>query len=772
MFLKRIEISGFKSFARKTVLEFSGEGGGFPLTAIVGPNGSGKSNIADAIRWTIGEQSAKHLRGKKSEDVIFAGTGMKARLGSASVSLFFDNSDKKIPVEYAEVVVTRRLFRNGESEYLINGARVRLLDVTDLLAQASIGKDSYSVITQGMSDAVLSATPLERRMMLEEAAGVKQYRLEKERSLRKLESTRENLVRVDALLVEIEPHLKNLKRQAEKASRGAEVAASLRDKQIRRFAFLWHAFEQERKEFEGTFEAESACLRELEQQSGQINSELLEESKRIETPKQGADARGERNIRSLRESLYSVERELSVLLGKREIEEERRKPREVVESVAVDREFVRKHLAEIRLHQEKLIDRLSHVESLDELQELRELARVIQTRLSELHGHAGAGTVVTKHTVELSPEERAKSDERLSMLQQEEKRLLEKKHSLQKNISVEERQREEASRRLEESRRKFFELERKARDIQTEMSRLKDAENERKVRRARVEVREEDLTKEILEELHMKPEDLAWNGETIDAEKFERDIIRLKVELEHIGGIDPLVIEECSETEKRFSFLTTESADLKKAAQSLRQVVREMDTKIHAAFEGAWKEVHREFDRYFKIIFGGGEAKLLKIPVERRSSSELLGVEHLEESASDATDSGEDAFDTEKRETDIGIDIVASPPGKKIANLAMLSGGERSLTALALLFAIISHNPPPFAVLDEVEAALDEANSKRFSDLLSELSSRTQFVAITHNRETMRRASILYGVTMGDDGVSKILSVRLDQIGTGGKIRE
>lgn len=768
MFLKRIEISGFKSFARKTVLEFSGEGVGFPLTAIVGPNGSGKSNVADAIRWTIGEQSAKHLRGKKSEDVIFAGTSTKARLGSASVSLFFDNSDKKIPVEYAEVIVTRRLFRDGESEYLINGARVRLLDVTDLLAQASIGKDSYSVITQGMSDAVLSASPLERRMMLEEAAGVKQYRLEKERSLRKLESMRENLVRVDALLVEIEPHLKNLKRQAEKASRGAEVAASLRDKQVRRFAFLWQTFEKERAAFEGVSETDSARLRELEQQSEALNRDLVEESKRVEAPKQESDGR---SIRALRESLYGMERELSVLSGKREVEEERRKPREVVESVAVDREFVRKHLAEIRSHQEKLIDRLSHVESLDELQELRELARVIQTRLSELHGHAGAGTVVTKHTVELSAEERHKSDGRLDALRQEESRLSEKKAALQGEISTEEKRSEEAMKRLEESRRKFFELERKARDIQTEMSRLKDAENERKVRRARVEVREEDLTNEIFEEFRMKPEELAWDGETIDPEKFERDIVRLKVELEHIGGIDPLVVEECAETEKRFLFLTTESADLKKAAQSLRHVVREMDGKIHAAFESAWKEVHREFDRYFKIIFGGGEAKLVKIPIERRGGMDLID-DTVEGRVSDVSDDADAESEYEKRETDIGIDIVASPPGKKIANLAMLSGGERSLTALALLFAIISHNPPPFAVLDEVEAALDEANSKRFSDLLSELSERTQFVAITHNRETMRRASILYGVTMGDDGVSKILSVRLDQIGTGGKIRE
>jgi len=287
------------------------------------------------------------------------------------------------------------------------------------------------------------------------------------------------------------------------------------------------------------------------------------------------------------------------------------------------------------------------------------------------------------------------------------------------------------------------------------------------VRLARVEVREEDLTNEIREELHMKPEELVWDGEAVDAEKFERDIIRLKVELEHIGGIDPLVIEECSETEKRFLFLTTESEDLKKASVSLGHVVREMETKIHAAFESAWKEVNREFNRYFTIIFGGGEAKLVKIDMERRN--EGLAPEELYDDAKDDTEK-EHVLGRKKPEADTGIDIVASPPGKKIANLSMLSGGERSLTALALLFAIISHNPPPFCVLDEVEAALDEANSRRFSGLLSELSSRTQFIVITHNRETMRKASILYGVTMGENGISAVLSVRLDQVGSGGKI--
>ena len=211
MYLKKVEINGFKSFANKTALEFLPAGhfsggknvkanqdaliGGNEhespgITAIVGPNGSGKSNVSDAIKWAMGEQSMKTLRGKKLEDVIFAGSGKKARMSSAQVTLYFDNTDKRIPIEFSEVVITRKVFRSGESEYLINGNRVRLLDIADILAKAGVGKESYCVINQGMSDSVLNATPVERRWVLEDAAGVKQYQIKKERSLKSLENQR------------------------------------------------------------------------------------------------------------------------------------------------------------------------------------------------------------------------------------------------------------------------------------------------------------------------------------------------------------------------------------------------------------------------------------------------------------------------------------------------------------------------------------------------------------------------------------------------------
>lgn len=763
MFFKSIEIVGFKSFARKTVLEFSGESGCFPVTAIVGPNGSGKSNVADAIRWAIGEQSAKHLRGKKSEDVIFSGSGSRARLGSASVSLFFDNRDGKLPIEYGEVSITRRLFRNGESEYLVNGARVRLLDVVDLLAKASIGGGG-TVITQGMSDAVLSASPLERRLLLEEAAGVKSYRIDKDRSLKKLESAKDNLIRVDALIREIDPHLKHLRIQAKRAALGTQMAENLRQKQLARFGFLWHSLGTERSESLRRREEGERRLRDLESASDRINVELLETSKYIE---KNASEDRERAIRGLRETLNRVERELSVSLGKIEIEEERKKPQERVESIAVDREFVRSRLEEVRTHQEKLIDRLAHIESLEEIRELRELAVVIRTRLFELHQDAGKDSIVTKRLIEVPEEERVRIEERLALLRGECERLSGERDECRRELVEKEHSLEEERRKTEESRKKFFELERTAREAQSALNAQKDRINETRIRLARAEVREEDLANEIREELRLEPVALSWNGETVDPNQYERDIIRLKVELEHIGGIDPSVVSECAETEKRFSFLSAESEDLKQAIVSLRKVVRETDVKIHEAFESTWKEVNREFGRYFSVIFGGGEAKLVKVEVERRknvSEGEVIG--------DDSSGSDGETIELEKKETDIGIDIVASPPGKRIANLSMLSGGERSLIALALLFAIISHNPPPFAVLDEVEAALDEANSKRFGELLSEFSGKTQFIAITHNRETMRRASILYGVTMDAEGISKVLSVRLDQVADSGRIRE
>lgn len=785
MYLKKLELSGFKSFANKTVLDFLPDGNrnddsqtgkpdseGVParhtlrsnvgegITAIVGPNGSGKSNVADAIRWAIGEQSSKNLRGKKSEDVIFAGTDKKTRLGTASVTLYFDNTDKRIPIEFTEVAVTRKVYRDGVSEYLVNGSRVRLMDIVDLLAKAGVGKDSYCVINQGMSDAVLHATPIERRTTFEDAAGVKQYQIEKDRALRKIESTKENLARVDSLVIEIEPHLKNLRRQAEKAAQGKDIVARLRSKQELLYSYLWHSFTEER----GTLVSQRKQLEDIigtiEKNVADLEVATKDTANAFETNEQEDELEGE--LTNLRTALNESMREMSILEGRREGEVEKRQEREAIEIIPVDLHFVEARLEEVSKLQEQLIEKLAHIEKVEDAQDIKEFATVIRQRLAELRTQASEGSVKMKKISALSEEDRRESDARLAKIEGD---LASVKIKIEESEVLVKAKSEELVKLREEGRierEKFFAREKEVREQSYVLQRKKDELNDLKVRLARVEVREEDLTSLVREELSLAPEALTYDGTPVERERLEKEILRLKVEVEHIGTIDPLVVDEFQETEKRYTFLSTESADLKQALESLKTVVKEMDAKIDEQFQSAFHEIEKKFSEYFKLIFGGGKANLSLVKVRSRKREE--GNEEESEENGEVAENADDF--------ELGIEITACPPGKRIHNLSMLSGGERSLTSLALLFAIISHNPPPFAILDEVEAALDEANSRRFSRMLNELSQHTQFIAITHNRETMSQAALLYGVTMGDDGVSKLLSIRLDQVGEGGKLSE
>ena len=725
------------------------------------------------MRWIMGEQSMKNLRGKKSEDIIFAGSGKKARLGSAHATLFFDNTDKKIPLDFDEVSITRKIFRSGESEYQINGSRVRLQDVIDILAKAGIGKESYSIINQGMADAVLNAAPLERRSIIEEAAGVKQYQIKKERSLRKLESTRDNLDKARSLAEEIKPHLKMLKRQAEKASQSEGVHKELKDKQTKLFTYLWNNFQQEKSKLNEAKEEMGRTMMNVQRDVDRLADEISKEAKQETTNNNLPEL--ERKRAEARNRLNQLERDLVVSEGRIEIEREKQKSIEIIEeikikSIPVDLQYVRQGIEEIRREQEELIRRIESVESLEEIQDIKELARSIQQRLFELKSDIEKGkkeeTAIqpVKAVAAVPVDSKAIIDltERVGKLREEIKKVEAEIRQIEAAIA-------EEVRMDRERRQKFFEIERNSRLKQDELNKLKDNFNESKIALARVEVHEEDLKSEVLQELKIEAEKLSGESEAVDRYALEKEIGRLKVQVEQIGGIDPLVVEEYEETNKRYEFLTKESDDLENAILSLKEIVKEMDQKIDEVFVTTFEEIDKEFTKYFRIIFGGGNASLKKVEVRKRAyknkEENVEGADEAEE-----LEGAQESEEIKKEKTETGIDIFASPPGKKISNLSMLSGGERSLTSLALLFAIISHNPPPFAVLDEVEAALDEANSRRFGRIIQELSNHTQFIIITHNRETMRQASVLYGVTMGEDGISKLLSVRLDQVGQGGKI--
>ncbi|NTV41628.1 MAG: AAA family ATPase, partial [Candidatus Moranbacteria bacterium] len=621
MYLKKVEITGFKSFANKTTLEFlpaanfRGESEGKGITAIVGPNGSGKSNVSDAIKWAMGEQSMKNLRGKKSEDVIFAGSGSKARLSSASVSLFFDNSDKRIPLEFSEVVLTRKLFRSGESEYLINGSKSRLLDVTDLLARAGVGKESYSVINQGMSDALLNANPIERRGVLEDAAGVKQYQIKKERALKKLESTRENMERTAGLIREIEPHLKMLKRQAEKAQQGKLVAEELKAKQTQYFSHLWQAFQGERTKFSAEKETLGVAMMNMQREVDKMSDELNQESAQVENS--GQDQALEKKKVEIRQKLNEFDREIIIAEGRIVVEKEKLANQKIMEIIPVDLKYVQEKVKHIREAQERLILAVEEAENLDDLQDIKEYARAIQQQLFDLYEQSGKGEVAIPRDNSKEVEE---SNKRIVQLTEKRKAAQENHQKLKLEYEKIEKEITEQAQKARQLRERFFQVERESRVKQEQLNVLKDQFNESKIKLARVEVREEDLTQEIRNALRLEPAELLKNIENQnqdnwDKDKLEREISRLKVQMEQIGGIDPMIVEEYSETNARFDFLTQELKDLADALISLEEIIKEMDHRINEEFAKAFEQINKEFTKYFQIIFAGGKASLNKIKV-------------------------------------------------------------------------------------------------------------------------------------------------------------
>lgn len=310
MFLKCIEMQGFKSFADKIILHFD-KG----ITSVVGPNGSGKSNISDAVRWVLGEQSAKSLRGSKMEDVIFAGTQHRKPVGFAYVSLTLDNSDKTLPLDYSEVTISRRVYRSGESEYFINKTTCRMKDVHELFMNTGIGKEGYSIIGQGRIDEILSTRSEDRRAIFEEAAGIMKYKVRKKEALRKLDNTKQNLLRIDDIIIELESQLEPLKDQAEKARNYLELSGELKELEVSLYI--------------DSIEKNQAKINEMENLFSKIRQDIQNENDRIENKKKDNREKTERleklknDLEVIRNELFDIDRETGRFESRIQIDEEK-----------------------------------------------------------------------------------------------------------------------------------------------------------------------------------------------------------------------------------------------------------------------------------------------------------------------------------------------------------------------------------------------------------------------------------------------------------------
>jgi chromosome segregation protein len=757
MYLKKLETTGFKSFANKTVLDFPRG-----VTAIVGPNGSGKSNVADAVRWVLGEQSMKSLRGKKSEDIIFTGSDKKAKMSAAIVSLYLDNSDKIIPIDFEEVVLTRKLFRNGDSEYLINKSRVRLSDIIDLLAKSGVSQRGYCVINQGMADSILSATPAERMIIFEEATGVRQFQIKKQQTINKLETTRKNLERVTDLLNEIEPRLVSLRRQANKAQKRGEVELNLRIEQEKLFSHIWRKLNQDNKNY---------CLErgELEKRVDEYSAQISEIKNNLsKSENNNEDYSSEFNnlqkeAESLREVINDLQKNLSIAEGRIQIEKEQEQKIKTLEYRPINLGYVKEKLSGVISAYNNFLSMLESLKSIGDIKLICEKGIEVKNKVENLLHEVRSGKIVQIKKEDEFDDSNLKKLKVEEVMTSDKIREYNEKYEQIKNRIYELNQKEQDKRQI------FFRLEKELQIKQEEINRFKDNLNRINIELAKFEVRKEDLANEIKDEfksdefigkLQGTQSDQEQNTNYFNQEEVRSAIRKLKIQLEQIGGIDPLIVEEYEETQKRFEFLSTQSEDLFKASESLKEIIKELDEKVEKIFKNSFKKINEEFNRYFKIIFSGGKAGLsIKYSELKEEENNSIGEE-----SDNIEDLGAIEQGKKQKQRIAGIEISATPPGKKISSLDMLSGGERALASIAVLFAIISNNPPPFSVIDEIDAALDEANSTRLSKIIKDISSKTQFIMITHNREMMQQAGVLYGVTMHDDGVSKIISLQLENI--------
>lgn len=709
-------------------------------TAIVGPNGSGKSNVAEAFRFALGEQSMKSMRGKRSEDLIWSGSHTNPRSSRAAVAVVFDNTKRIFPrLDFEEVIIERAVFRDGASEYSINGAKVRLRDVQELLAGANIGDTGHHIISQGEADRILLAHPRERRAMLEDALGLKVFEFKKQEAERKLTKTEENVREVELLRREIAPHIRFLQKQVEKLERAEAFAKELAELARAYFGIEEAYIEREKKEAEGRKQG-------AEERLATASAELAAFDERATT-----DSEGMKRSEAIRQAEREVDRhtaargELARELGRVEGGLAEAKKR----SVQVAREPY------VKVPREDLAALRSEVEKQADLTDATPDA--LRAALSAVRSMIGA---FFERFAAPADDYLAEEEQTVMRLEGERETLLEKDRVLASDIDA-------ARSSLMKAREAALAYEETGREEKRRILGLAESKAHEEGRVEREVARLRELSYLVDELNRDRAEVLALAGSTAFSyeplaevpeedrrvqEDRKRQLERLKIRLEEAGGTSDDIRKEYEDATSREAFLTRELEDLAKSAEGLRALITDLDSELQKTFAEGLTKVNTSFGEFFSLMFGGGSARLIleEEPAPRRGRSDDDDEEEYEE-------------ETTTKQWKPGIEISVNLPRKKVQSLMQLSGGERALTSIALIFAMSQVNPPPFLILDETDAALDEANSRRYGDMIEELAKKSQLIVITHNRETMSRAGILYGVTMGNDGISKLLSVKFEE---------
>ena len=746
MRLKHIELNSFKSFSKKTVLEFNNN-----IVCIVGPNGSGKSNIVEAFRFALGEQSMKSMRGKGGADLIFKGSKHLSKGTKARVTLHFNNQDRifkfsnekgeDADLNYDNISISREVYIDGLNKYILNNSDVRLKDINNLLASVNIGSSSHHIISQGEADRILNASLRDRKEMIEDALGLKIYQYKVKDAERKLERTNENMKEVSLLRRENAPHIKFLKNQVEKFEKLKELRVEL-------LVFYREYLKKESIYLEKEKTVLSKEKNRISKQIADISSVISnkydkitkEENKKLEELKLA-----ETKISNIRRIKSEIERKLGRVEGMIEIEENRKE--EKTETVVMSSEEIKKILDEVNYSiDEALIE--------EDSQKIKDILKSIKDILNKFNKNQDDNKI---NNISIQIENLKKTEEEILI---EMKKIEIEENNIEEEIKI---LKIEINKEIEEGR----EEEREKFSLRVKHQELSSALELNTVR-------EENINREIEAFEEEKKEGMALIGDEIlsyrdfvfemdneinreQQQELKRKIERIKIKLEDGAlGSGSDILREYKEVIERDEFLIKEMEDLSLSIESLNKLILDLKEKIDIEFKEGVRKINIEFQEFFSLMFGGGNGSLA-IVVENKSPRRR---------SADEAEKNEDFRDIENGEEiafEQGIEINVSLPHKKVKELHSLSGGERSLTSIALLFAISAVNPPPFLILDETDAALDEANSRKYGDMLERLSKHSQLIVVTHNRETMSHAHILYGVTIGADGASKLLSVRFDE---------
>ena len=790
MNFKKIQLNGFKSFAEKT--DFLVEKG---LTGIVGPNGCGKSNIVESLRWCMGETSAKSMRGSGMEDVIFSGTSNKPSKNIAEVLISLSNDKGNIKYkDTGEITIRRKIEKDKGSKFYINGKEVRAKDAQMFFADLSTGAHSPSIISQGKIGALVTAKPTDRRTILEEAAGISGLHVRRHEAELRLGAAENNLKRADELRRQQEKQLANLEKQAEEATKYKIISEEIKKIEAGLFYLRLRDLEKEIGiENEINTEADNE-LKKFNKKIEEIDVQVKKESEKIDPIKEkniqslskiqrlnlelkSLDDESERvklEIKNQKNALSTIhediDREKSIIIDA--TSNEKRLKEEKKELIEIDSKYYdteKKSNEDLNTTKNSLSIEIDKIKDLIKNQQNNDAILALdnfKTIIDQYADSFSKNQSIKKESVKRN--ERIKSidseieswrnlfinsDKMINQLNERKTKINQSLNDLEKRPQSQAEKRGEISQSLRSSEQEKLadediikktdiivnELLEKLNITKEDSIQIRERKASSSATVEGLKKRKDDLLDRVQEELNLTEKNLLDFSNLEKEDEFpdsveQEELLDAKKRIrDKLGSVNLRADEETSKYKIEIKKMELDREDLVTAISKLKESINELNQKGRERLLDAFGKVNRKFNEVYTKLFNGGNAKL-----------ELIDAEDPLEA---------------------GLDLLVSPPGKRLQSITLLSGGEQALTALSLIFAVFLTNPSPICVLDEVDAPLDDANVTRFCNLLDELTkiTSTKFIIVTHHALTMSKMDRLYGVTMPEKGISQIVAVDLQK---------